>query len=286
MEGSKIAASGETKFDKQAQNNAEEFVKAFNQALLGESTDRNAKVQEFFDQAQADDIANGIEALKRDSTIQRNDPDLKFAVQQAIANITMTEESRGGAENFAKQSIAGGYVPFGREGTWQVRVQAIDPKTGRIYKVADEYRERLFFAQTANKADALHISENVQEVFDSVENDFRMKVLVGNEYKIRSVKLVAQPETARQTVSTTAEANLNEVIGILTRFSVDITPEERARLTVGLTRQNAAARNRLRRGGAPGEDPNTIKYVSQHLEATASTVARKQNRHRLDRLFR
>jgi hypothetical protein len=283
--GAVTDAEGATTFSKQSIQQAEKFIKAFNTALLGLDTDRNAEVQKFFDEEQADDIFNGIEALKTGSKIQRNDKDLKFAVQQAIANVVLTEESRSGAEAFAKRSIAGGYVPYGREGIWQIRVQAVDPTTGLIYKVSDDYRSRLFFAQVANKADALQIAKDVQDMFDSVEGGFEMEVLDGTEFVIKKVKLVAQPETARQTTSTTSEANLNEVISILTRFSVSITPDERAKLVVGLTRQNAHARRRLQRAGTPGEDPNTIRYVSQHLEATASTVARKQNRHRLDRLF-
>ena len=283
--GAKTDDNGVTRFDRAAMKNAEDFIAKFNAALLGRGTDRNKDVQEFFDAAEADDVFNGIEALKAGSNINRTDDKTKFKVQQAIANLATSEERRSGAEVFAKQTIAGGYVPFGREGSWQVRVQAVDPKTGRIYKVADEYRDRLFFAQVANKAEALQIAEDAQRLFDSVEDGVEMEVFDDNEYVIKRVKLRAQPETARETVSTTAEANLNEIIAAITRFSISITPEERERLVQGLTRQNSNARSRLRRAGTPGEDPNTIKYVSKHLEATAATVARKENRHRLDRLF-
>jgi hypothetical protein len=284
-ENSVVNADGSVTVNREARKKAEDFIKKFNTALLGRDTDRNADVQEFFDKAEADDVFKGIEGLKADSKIKYGDKDTMFSVQQAIANIVAAEESRNGAEQFAKRSIAGGYVPFGRSGSWQVRVQAVDPKTGRIYKVSDEYRERLFFAQTPTKADAINIAASVQAVFDRNEDGFEMEVLDGTEYVIKKVKLVAQPETARQTVSTTAEANLNEILAAITRFSISITPTERERLLVGLTTQNARARSRLQRKGTPGEDPNTIKYVSEHLESNASVVARKQNRHRLDRLF-
>ena len=176
-------------------------------------------------------------------------------------------------------------MPFGREGSWQVRIQAVDPRTGRIYKVSEQYRQQLLYSQVENRAEAEAMAERIQGLFDDVKDGFEMEVLDGTEFVIRKVKLVAQPETSRETVSTTAEANLNEIISAITRFSISITPEERERLFVGMTQQNSKARTRLKRAGTPGEDPNTIKYVSQHLESTASTVARKQNRHRLDRLF-
>jgi hypothetical protein len=283
-EGSTIDASGVMLTKRESVAAANDFIKKFNAAVLGRDTDRNADVQAFFDSKQMDDVAAGIEALKKDSNIPRSGPD-RFVMQQAIQNLALFELSKTDAELLAKRSIAGGYVPFGREGSWQVRIQAVDPSTGRIFKVSDTYRQQLLFAQVENRAEAEAMAERVQGMFDDVKDGFEMEVLDGTEFVIKKVKLVAQSETARETVSTTAEANLNEIISAITRFSISITPEERERLIVGLTQQNAKARTRLKRAGTPGEDPNTIKYVSQHLESTASTVARKQNRHRLDRLF-
>jgi hypothetical protein len=283
-EGSSIDASGMMMTKRESVAAANDFIKKFNTAVLGRDTDRNADVQAFFEKAQADDVFGGIEALKQDSNIPRSGPD-RFVMQQAIQNLALFELSKIDAELLAKRSIAGGYVPFGREGSWQVRIQAVDPRTGRIYKVSEQYRQQLLFAQVENRAEAEAMAERIQGMFDDVKDGFEMEVLDGTEFVIKKVKLVAQSETARETVSTTAEANINEIISAITRFSISITPEERERLIVGLTQQNAKARTRLKRAGTPGEDPNTIKYVSQHLESTASTVARKQNRHRLDRLF-
>ena len=283
-EGSSIDASGVMMTKRESVAAANDFIKKFNAAVLGRDTDRNADVQAFFEKAQADDVFGGIEALKKDSNIPRSGPD-RFAIQQAIQNLALFELSKTDAELLAKRSIAGGYVPFGREGSWQVRIQAVDPRTGRIYKVSEQYRQQLLFAQVENRAEAEAMAERIQGLFDDVRDGFEMEVLDGTEFVIKKVKLVAQSETSRETVSTTAEANLNEIISAITRFSISITPEERERLIVGMTQQNAKARTRLKRAGTPGEDPNTIKYVSQHLESTASTVARKQNRHRLDRLF-
>ena len=283
-EGSSIDASGVLLTKKESVDRANDFIKKFNAAVLGKGTDRNADVQAFFDKAEADDVFNSIEGLKKDSTISRTGDD-RFAMQQAIQNLALFELSKTDAELHAKRSIAGGYVPFGREGAWQVRIQAVDPTTGRVLKISDRYRQQLLYAQVENRAEAEAMSARVQGLLDEVEGGFEMEVLDGAEYVVKKVKLVAQPETARETVSSTAEVNLNEVISAITRFSISVTPEERERLIVGLTQQNAKARSRLKRAGTPGEDPNTIKYVSQHLESTASTVARKQNRHRLDRLF-
>ena len=281
---SKLDDTGILRQNKESVNKANDFVAKVNAALLGKDKDRYETVKEFLESAEADDFFAGLDTLRSNAKMPQQGQD-RFSMQQAIQNLALFEFSKIDAESFAKRSIAGGYVPFGREGTWQVRVQAVDPQTGRIYKVAESYRERLFFAQVDSRSSAEAMAERVQAVFDESEGSFRMEVFEDGQYVIRDVKLVAQPETARQTVTATSEANLNEIIAAITRFSINLTPEAREKITVALTEQNAKARTRLRRAGTPGEDPNTIKYVSQHLESTASTVARKQNRHRLDKLF-
>ena len=292
-----ISPEGFIVLDKASVERATEFIVAFNMAMLDTAEKRadslkklkagERAVESFFDQQEADDVSAGIEALKKGSDIPRSG-NRRFAMQQAIQNLALFEMSKSDAELLAKRSIAGGYVPFGREGTWQVRINAVDPNTGRVLKVEEMYRQNLLYMQTQDKAEALRAAKFINDMFADGNRDgtFELKVLTdNNEYEVRKVKLVAQPETARETMSSARETNLNEVIATITRFSIDLTPKERERLVVGLTRQNHRARTRLERSGNPGEDPDTMKYVSQHLEATASTVARKHNRHHLDRLF-
>lgn len=286
-EGAKVNDKGQIVITQEAENLAQKFVASWNEALLANERDKyQALLGEFFEGAAYDDAVLGLDALKEGSKIPKKGQE-RFAIQQAIQNLALTETSKTDAEMLAKRSITGGYVPFGREGLWQVRIQVVDPKTGRVYKASDDYRKQLMFVQVDSRAEAERIAENTNNLFGDTSEDslFDIEVFDDGEYKVKRVKLLAQPEAARETVSTTSEANLNEVVQTLTRFGVNITPTERKRLIVGMTRQNARARTRLQRLGTPGEDPNTIKYVSQHLESTASTVARKQNRHRLDKLF-
>ena len=287
FEGSKISEEGYVRVVKASADKANEFIAKFNQAVLGKQTDLNGAVQAFFDQKEADDVFKGIERLKAGSQIKRSD-NSKYTMQQAIQNLALFELSKEDAQMLAKRSIAGGYVPLGREGAWQVRINAVNPETGRVYKMSEVYREQMVYMQVGTKAEALAAAKVVNDTFaeGNEKGTFRIEVLdEDGKFKVMDVKLVAQPETARQTISTASEANLNEVISTITRFSISITPQERERLVVGLTKQNERARTRLSRAGSPGEDPNTVKYVSQHLEAVASMVARKHTRHELDRLF-
>lgn len=292
-----ITPEGYQKLDPESVSEANEFIIAFNRAMLDTEQDRaksleklkanERAVESFFSKMEADDVSASIQALKKGSRVPQ-EGNRRFAMQQAIQNLGLFEMSKEDAELLTKRSIAGGYVPFGREGAWQVRINAVDPSTGRVLKVEELYRQNLLYMQMEDKAEALSTAEFVNKMFADGNDDglFALRVLNdSNEYEIRKVKLVAQAETARETMSSPHETNLNEIIATLTRFSIDLHPKERERLVVGLTRQNHRARQRLERSGTPGEDPDTIKYVSQHLEATASAVARKHNRHHLDRLF-
>ena len=279
---------GFVKMDYKSVKGANEFIARFNEALIAKESDKTRPLmEEFFEGKMLDDMVAGIEALKEKSNIPKVGSD-RFRMQQAIQNLVLFEVSSQDAERAAKRSISGGYVPLGRSGGWQVRIQAVNPETGRVYKIDERYRQRLFYAQVETRAEAERQASEVNAILNPEEGDglFEMEVLNDqNEYEVSRVKLVARAETARKEVSTTSEANLNEVISTLSRFNVSINPQERENLIVGLTKQNNRARQRLARAGTPGEDPDTLKYVSQHLEATASTVARKHNRHHLDRLF-
>ena len=265
------------------------FLEDFNRAVLGLMTDRNINVAAYFKSAEADDITTGIEELKKDSTIIR-DKDHKYVMQQAIGNLALFEQSKLQAEQLAKQTIAGGYAPFGREGIWEVRINAVDPETKHIYKVSERYREQLLYMQLDNRADSDSAAARVNGIFaeavsESSDGLFEVEVLDGAEYVVKKVKLVAVSEAASTTVSSTAETNLNEVIATVARFGINLTPAARTKLILGLTNQNSRARSRLRRSGTPGEDIDTIKYISKHLESISSTIAKKRIKHRLDRLF-
>jgi hypothetical protein len=267
----------------------DKFLEDFNKAVLGLMTDRNINVAAYFKSAEADDITTGIEELKKDSNIIR-DNEHKFVMQQAIANLALFEQSKLQAEQLAKQTIAGGYAPFGREGIWEVRINAVDPTSGYVYKVSERYREQLLYMQLDSRADSDSTAARVNGIFaeavsESSDGLFEVEVLDGAEYVVKKVKLVAVSEAASTTVSSTAETNLNEVIATVSRFGINLTPAARTKLILGLTNQNNRARSRLRRSGTPGEDIDTIKYISKHLESISSTIAKKRIKHRLDRLF-
>ena len=277
---------GNVSVDKELSDRANKFIAKWNESLLADRSDKYVSLKEFLNDAEYDDFTTGLDGLKAGSSIPKSGQE-RFALQTVIGSMNLFEGSRLGAELRAKRSISGGYAPFGREGSYQIRIELQDPETGQVFKIAEEQRKDLLFMQVATEADAKRIAEEINAVFadESAGSLYEFSAYENKEYKTRKLKMVAQAETARTTDNATSETNLHDVIRTLTRFGISITPNERRRLFQGLTRQDSKARKRLNRRDVPGYDPNTIKYVSQHLESNSSAVARRENRPIIDKLF-
>ena len=277
---------GSVSVNKELSDKANEFIAKWNESLLAERSDKYVALKEFLNNAEYDDFTTGLDGLKAGSSIPKSGQE-RFALQAIIGKMNLFAGSRLGAELRTKRSISGGYVPFGREGSYQIRVELQDPKTGQVFKIAEEQRKDLLFMQVATEAEAKQMAEEINAVFadESADSLYEFSAYENGEYKTRRLKMVAMAETARTTDNATSETNLHDVIRTLTRFGINITPNERRRLFQGLTRQDSKARRQLNRRDVRGYDPNTIKYVSQHLESSASSVARRENRPIIDKLF-
>jgi hypothetical protein len=277
---------GSVSVNKELSDKANEFIAKWNESLLADRSDKYVALKEFLNDAEYDDFTTGLDGLKAGSSIPKSGQE-RFALQAIIGKMNLFAGSRLGAELRTKRSISGGYVPFGREGSYQIRIELQDPKTGQVFKIAEEQRKDLLFMQVATEADAKQMAEEINAVFadESADSLYEFSAYENGEYKTRRLKMVAMAETARTTDNATSETNLHDVIRTLTRFGINITPNERRRLFQGLTRQDSKARRQLNRRDVRGYDPNTIKYVSQHLESSASSVARRENRPIIDKLF-
>ena len=193
------------------------------------------------------------------------------------------------AELLAKRTIMGNYIPLGREGRFQVRMQAVD-RNGNEVAISQRQRSQLIYMQLNNKNEGERTAQEINEMLEKASKNgdgfFETEIHKDGKRILESVKLVARLEAARTKQATHSDINLNEVLTTISRFNIQLTPQERAAITVGLTAQNAKARTRLRREGTPGYDvKNWTKYLSQDLEAAASVISRRKHRHLLDQLL-
>jgi hypothetical protein len=266
----KFNEDGDLELNADSIDKANEFLVAFNMALLGKGTDRNAAVAAFFEGQQADDMVQGIQAFKDRFIISE---DTEFLIQNRIKDILIAEVSSTDADLYTKRTLATGYTPVLRRGGFQVRVMAT--VGGRVVRLRQDYKEQLVYSQFEAQSDAVEMANTINK---DLFGDKSYKVEAYNEATMRfepmEVKLTAKAETALDAIAAPPDLNLNEFVRGLRQFSITLPPAKLKQVVVALTRQDNRARQRLQRGFVPGADPNAVRAVSEHIEARASTIAK------------
>ena len=266
----KFNEDGDLELNADSIDKANEFLVAFNMALLGKGTDRNAAVAAFFEGQQADDMVEGIQAFKDRFIISE---DTEFLIQNRIKDILIAEVSSTDADLYTKRTLATGYTPVLRRGGFQVRVMAT--VGGRVVRLRQDYKEQLVYSQFEAQSDAVEMANTINK---DLFGDKSYKVEAYNEATMRfepmEVKLTAKAETALDAIAAPPDLNLNEFVRGLRQFSITLPPAKLKQVVVALTRQDNRARQRLQRGFVPGADPNAVRAVSEHIEARASTIAK------------
>jgi hypothetical protein len=240
----KFNEDGDLELNADSIDKANEFLVAFNMALLGKGTDRNAAVAAFFEGQQADDMVQGIQAFKDRFIVSE---DTEFLIQNRIKDILIAEVSSTDADLYTKRTLATGYTPVLRRGGFQVRVMAT--VGGRVVRLRQDYKEQLVYSQFEAQSDAVEMANTINK---DLFGDKSYKVEAYNEATMRfepmEVKLTAKAETALDAIAAPPGLNLNEFVRGLRQFSITLPPAKLKQVVVALTRQDNRARQRLRRG--------------------------------------
>lgn len=280
---------------------AEAFIATVNKALLapdGETRPldnlfspdaEGAKGQPFFE---ADERAE-IEAAIRDFRTrykpkkpEKGKPEnpARFVVQQEVRSLANERIVMQDAEAKAVQDIETGYVPFFREGGWQVRMAFIGAD-GREYAMTDRYRDQTAYFQFDSQGDAEGAVPGLTELFDpDGETTYDMEVTnpETGEAVIMTGKLVPQVSAVITTATTDPELNFNESMRFLRRFNLHPDPARAEQIILALTSQNdRAILRQLRAAFVAGSENDLTQAISQHIESRASTIARNRTNVRL-----
>ena len=273
---------GYPKLSAEAMENGNDFVVAINKALvLGQDRDFRA-VADFFEGKAADDMVAKLREFRKRLKIGAEN---KFTIQNRVKQILMLEVSNADADLYTRRTIATGYTPLLREGQFQVRVEAVNPRTGKVVRLADAYREQLIYSQVEKQSEARQIAEGINNVFKDKTYEVDAYNQDAGEFTKQTVIFRAVPETALDAIAGPPELNLNEFVYGLRQLDIVLTPKEVERVVTALTKQNSSARNRLLRAFTPGADPDAIKAISQHIDSRASTISKTMMRPQLSELM-
>jgi len=288
---------GYTKLDSAAMTKANEFLVLLNSAIIGEQTDRIDKLHEFmkdnpnyFKNKVPDDVVAQLEKFRERVDVS-DEAENKYVMQDKIKQILLAEAARDDADLYTKRTLATGYTPIIREGTYQMRIEAVSAKTGERVRLLESYRNLLTYSMFENQTQAEDMAEFVNNTIrkDDKGRDILHEVMAFNpdegKYTMQKVRLVALAEAAKTEVSAPPELNLNEFVRGLHHFNFAIPPKKLEEVVVALTKQNSKARTRLERAFTRGDKGQAILAVSRHIESRASTIAKTAVRSRLYELM-
>ena len=259
-----------------------DFVIAVNKALTLGSKEDFERMATFFEGRTADDIVAKMREFKNRLKIGVEN---KFTIQNRVKQILMLEVSNADADLYTRRTLATGYTPLLREGQFQVRVEAVNPRTGKVVRLADAYREQLIYSQVEKQSEAQQIAAGINDVFKDKTYEVDAYSPDAGEFTKQTVVFRAVPETALDAIAGPPELNLNEFVYGLRQLDIVLTPKEVERVVTALTRQNSSARNRLLRAFTPGADPDAIKAVSRHVDSRASSISKTIMRPQLGELM-
>lgn len=273
---------GYAKLSAEAMENGNDFVVAVNKSLLlGEDRDF-AAVAEFFEGKVADDIVAKLREFRKRLKLGEEN---KFVIQNRVKQLGTLELSNSQADLYTRRTLATGYTPLLREGQFQVRVEAVNPNTGKVVRLSDAYREQLIYSQVEKESEAIELATGINEVFKGKTYSVDAYNPDTFGYSKQTVVFRAVPETALDAIAGPPELNLNEFVHGLRQLDIVLTPKEVERVVTALTRQNNSARNRLLRAFTPGADRDAIKAISRHVDSRASTIAKTLIRPQLSELM-
>jgi hypothetical protein len=283
-----IDEAGDPSLNPESIEKANDFIVAVNAAILGKASDRNAAVAAYFQGKTADDVVAFIEDFKK-RLVLPEDEKSRFAIQNRMKDIIIAEIGNDDADLYTKRTLATGYTPLLRQGAWEVKVTAYDKQGNRVRLKAD-YRDQLVYSQLEDESEALAMAGAINDgLFTDSGKEKFYKVEAYNEntmtYELMDVRLAAEPSAALDAVAAPPELNLNEFTRGLRQFGIVLNPTKMEQVIVALTRQNARARQRLRRAFVPGADPRATIAITQHVESRASTIAKVTMRPRLNELM-
>jgi hypothetical protein len=283
-ESIKQDGDGNTIFDRAAMQRANDFLVAVNKSILN-LEEGYTDIAAFFEGKMADDTVAKLRALSKRIKLGED----KFVVQTRMKQLMIDSLSTDQADLFTRRSIATGYTPLLREGAYQLRLQAINPRTGQPVKLDEASRDKLVYMQMESERDVVRLAGEINDLLSENGKPKRYTMRAYNadtqKFEDTEITLVARAERSLDAVTGPPQLNLNEFQYGLRQLNISLTPAEVQNVVVAMTRQNSAARNRLSRGYVPGADRDAVKAISKHIDSRASTIAKTEMRPYLNELM-
>jgi len=274
--------SGNTVINPNSMKESSDFLEAVNAAFIGDRTDRNAAVRQFFE---SDAAANTFVDRLMDFKSRRKDitDANRFMLQNKVKQLILNQHNLNTRDRIARRAMMTGYTPVLRQGSYQMRLQAY--VGDKPVEVKDAHQSLLTYSQFDNESSAI----NMAKQFNGELKGKSFELLVRNdegEFVPTKVTLRATTGVVIDAVAADPQLNLQEFLYGMNLFNINVNPTTMERLVTTLSRQEDSARRRLNYSQTPGFDPTSgIFAISRHIESRASTIAKASTRQALRELM-
>jgi hypothetical protein len=270
---------------------AERFAETLNKVILdAEKVDALFGDGAFLPDSDRATVTEQIKGLKSRLNLPKKSGDTtldqgRFVVQNQVKQLANELIATTDSERSSMRNLATGYVPFIREGEFQVSMVAVDDK-GKTFQMPEQYRQQMLYMQFGSRSEAQAASRQVAELFGDTKFELRVYDPDAADGRgdtvVKRLKLVPRVGAVKEAATTDPELNLNESIRFLRRFSINLTPSKTEDVIVALMNQNdRSLKRRLQAAFTPGQSRDMTKAISQHLETLASVIARNKTAVRL-----
>ena len=209
-------------------------------------------------------------------------------IQQHIANSVFSEVDARNAEIDAKTTIRTSYAPLIHRGKYEVRLVAYD-KNGNPVQLAEAFKD----VMPTPRADSIDEVNGIIDGFENKETKQKEDGLaaiwegkdfdvVNSDGKTVSVKFRVESGKAAVNRSVGESGDFSNFVNYLARNNVSITPQERERLVVSMTKQGDSRRSRLRFSGNPGFNADVVGSIADHIETSSHVSAKIRYRRQTD----
>ena len=211
----------------------------------------------------------------------------KKSLESIIFDIHEADKRTQTAEDFARQTIMGAYVPANREGRLEGRIQAfIANADGSISNTPFEgmdpdLQAQLHYIRSDSSNEMEDWVRDAQALLDENPEPVEMNDLNddGETIKVK-VRFKAMYGSASTAPPLGGTISYDLMSSQLSKAGVNLTPDQRKRLAIMTRSADLGARAGLRRNWVPGTDPDVMRSVKKYLERQTHRAGKElfQNR--------
>ena len=239
------------------------------------------------------ELVEKLKVLNKAQLSERRELDARRTIQ----DLEISNSQLINAEYKAINEMLTSYVPFGRKGQFQVRVQAYRIVGGKEVPVDldESVKSMLYYTRTESKQEANQIRDALNKEFNTYDTSETTIRVDGGKQKanedgtlnpdiVNDIVFRAESSTASSTSTLANGVNYDDVANTLLRAGVSLKQKDRDNLIKMMTNQHSVARKRMEFSQTPGWEQDMMRGIAEHLETQTHIAGKNRFKHQVSRV--